>query len=344
VGITALASVSLLTQTASATPDDKPARPSIKEVKKRVDALYHQAEARTQRYNAAKEQTDAQREKVDELLDEVAHRADDVNEARRVLGEFATAQYRSGSGLSGTATLLLADDPQGYFTQKHVMARLTRHQQHAVRTYRERQQEAQTKRREATDELTSLTASQKELRASKQAVQQKLSEARNLLSKLTAQEKARLAALEKERKAEARRKAEERARQARQQDDGSSGTSSAPSSRAAQAVAFAEAQLGKPYVWGATGPSSFDCSGLTQAAWKAAGVTLPRTTYDQIDAGTRVSRDQLQPGDLVFFYTDVSHVGIYVGNGKMIHAPKPGDVVQYAPLDWMPYYGAVRPG
>lgn len=348
VGLTALASMSLLTQSASASPDDKPDKPSIKEVKKRVDSLYHQAESRTQRYNAAKEQTEAQRKKVDRLLDEVADRANDVNEARRVLGEFATAQYRSGSGLSQTATLLLADDPQGYFTQKHVMARLTRHQQHAVETYRDRQQEAQKKRREATDELSDLTASQKQLHSSKRAVQDKLSEARALLSKLTAQEKARLAELERKRKAEAARKAKERAeqQQRQQEDDGgsSSGDAPAPSSRAAQAVAFAKAQLGKPYVWGATGPNSFDCSGLTQAAWQAAGVSLPRTTWDQVNAGTPVSRDQLQPGDLVFFYDDVSHVGMYVGDGKIIHAPKPGDVIQYAPMDWMPFHSAVRPG
>jgi cell wall-associated NlpC family hydrolase/uncharacterized protein YoxC len=345
VGITALASVGLLTHGASAAPGDKPAKPSIKEVKKRVDALYHEAESRTQKYNAAKERTDEQRENVDRLLDEVADRAADVNDARRVLGEFATAQYRSGSGLSPTATLLLADDPQGYFTQKHVMSRLTAHQQQAVRTYRARQQEAQKKRREASDELSSLSDSQDELRSSKEAVQQKLSEARELLSKLTAQEKARLAELERRRKAAAAKKAKEEARQAeqeqRQQGDD---TAPAPSSRAAQAVAFAKAQLGKPYVWGATGPSSYDCSGLTQAAWRAAGVSLPRTTYDQVNAGTPVSKDQLQPGDLVFFYSDVSHVGIYVGNGKIIHAPKPGDVIQYAPMDWMPFHSAVRPG
>ena len=88
------------------------------------------------------------------------------------------------------------------------------------------------------------------------------------------------------------------------------------------------AQIGKPYVWGATGPGSYDCSGLTQAAWKAAGVSLPRTTYDQVNAGTTVPVSQAQPGDLVFFYDDVTHVGIYIGNGMMIHAPKPGAYVR----------------
>lgn len=96
-------------------------------------------------------------------------------------------------------------------------------------------------------------------------------------------------------------------------------------------------------MWGATGPGSFDCSGLTQAAWRAAGVSLPRTTYTQINAGQRISRDQLAPGDLVFFYSGVTHVGMYVGNGQMIHAPRPGSTVRLAPVDSMPWAGASRP-
>jgi cell wall-associated NlpC family hydrolase len=108
-------------------------------------------------------------------------------------------------------------------------------------------------------------------------------------------------------------------------------------------VSFAYGALGLPYVWGATGPSSYDCSGLTQAAWRSAGVSLPRTTYTQINAGTRVSRSQLQPGDLVFFYSGVSHVGLYIGNGQMIHAAHPGAPVRIAPIDEMPFAGATRP-
>ena len=109
------------------------------------------------------------------------------------------------------------------------------------------------------------------------------------------------------------------------------------------AVAFAEAQIGKPYVWGATGPGSFDCSGLTQAAWRAAGVALPRTTYQQINAGRRITVSQLRPGDLVFYYAGISHVAIYVGGGRIVHAPHPGAAVEYAPVGEMPVSGAVRP-
>jgi cell wall-associated NlpC family hydrolase len=96
-------------------------------------------------------------------------------------------------------------------------------------------------------------------------------------------------------------------------------------------------------VWGATGPGSYDCSGFTQAAWKAAGIDLPRTTWDQVDAGTRVSVDNAVPGDLVFFYDDISHVGLYIGDGEMIHAPKPGASVRVESLYSMPLYGVVRP-
>ncbi|MDB1087384.1 C40 family peptidase [Streptomyces sp. ACA25] len=132
------------------------------------------------------------------------------------------------------------------------------------------------------------------------------------------------------------------------EDSGSSGGGSEQpaepdAGKAAQVLAYAEAQLGKPYVWGAAGPNSFDCSGLTQGAWRAAGVEIPRVTYDQVNFGTKVSRSELRPGDLVFFYSDISHVGIYIGDGQMIHAPKPGENVRVESIDYMPWHSANRP-
>jgi cell wall-associated NlpC family hydrolase len=109
------------------------------------------------------------------------------------------------------------------------------------------------------------------------------------------------------------------------------------------AVAEAYKLLGKPYVWGADGPDSFDCSGLTEWAWARAGVRLPHYTSDQWNAGRHVTRDQLQPGDLVFFFSDVSHVGIYIGNGQMIHAPHSGTAVRVEDVWWDQFQGAVRP-
>ncbi|MGW1991717.1 NlpC/P60 family protein [Embleya sp. NPDC001921] len=121
------------------------------------------------------------------------------------------------------------------------------------------------------------------------------------------------------------------------------GSSTASSSKAAQAVAFAKAQIGKPYVYGATGPNAYDCSGLVQAAYKSAGISLPRVTNDQFAADTRVSVANLQPGDLVFFYSGISHVGIYIGDGKMVHAPNPRKTVEIASINTMPIAGATRP-
>ncbi|MFC8308447.1 NlpC/P60 family protein [Streptomyces olivaceus] len=362
----ALTSVALLSQTANAAPSDD--RPSLEEVEKKVDDLYRQAGSATEKYNAAKEKTSKQRKKVDTLLDDVAKRTQKLNDARTELGSFASAQYRTGASVPETATLLLADSPQDYFDQNQLMNRLTGRQKTAVDDYVTQQSETMKKRREATEGLDTLTDSQNDLKTAKSTVQEKLATARELLSELTAEEKARLAAIEKKKQEEAARKAAELAKQqaaaeeaerkrqeeaAQQQGSGSSSGSSESSTpgssngtQAQKALAFAQAQIGKPYVWGATGPGSYDCSGLTQAAWKAAGVTLPRTTYDQVNAGTTVSVSQAQPGDLVFFYDDISHVGLYVGDGKMVHAPKPGAYVREESIFYdgeSSIYSVVRP-
>lgn len=367
VGLTtvALASVTLLsTQSALAAPAPKP---SIEDVQKKVDDLYRQAGTATQQYNQAKEATTKQRSKVDTLLDNVAQRTEKLNTARRTLGTYAAAQYRGGA-LAPTATFFLADDPQSFFDQTHLMDRMTERQTRAVSDFRTQQAKASEQRAEAVASLETLTESQTTLRTSKQNVQTKLSEARGLLSKLTAEEKARLAELERKKAAVAKRKAEELAKKqaaakaeadrkaekaAKESGSGTgtgagtgtgSGSDAEASTKAEKVMAFARAQIGKPYVWGATGPSSYDCSGLTQAAWKAAGVDLPRTTWDQVNVGTRVATADLQPGDLVFFYDDISHVGIYKGDGMMIHAPKPGANVREESIYYMPIYGSVRPG
>ncbi|WP_168712477.1 C40 family peptidase [Streptomyces sp. A1277] len=363
VGLTsaALASVTLLSsQSAMAAPAP---RPSIEEVQKKVDDLYRQAGTATQKYNQAKEATDKQRTKVDTLLEDVAKRTAKVNDARRTLGNYAAAQYRDGA-LAPTATFFLADDPQSFFDQTHLMNRMADRQQQAVTEFRTQQAKVSEQRARAVENLETLTESQTALRTSKQNVQTKLTEARTLLSKLTAEEKARLAELERKKEAEARRKAaelakkqaaakKEAARRAKESGGGGtetgsgsgsgSGAGSSASTKAERVLAFARAQIGKPYVWGATGPSSYDCSGLTRAAWKAAGVDIPRTTWDQVNVGTRIATADLQPGDLVFFYDDISHVGIYKGDGMMIHAPKPGANVREESIYYMPIYGSVRP-
>jgi cell wall-associated NlpC family hydrolase len=116
----------------------------------------------------------------------------------------------------------------------------------------------------------------------------------------------------------------------------------APSTAAQVAVDTALAQLGDPYVWAGAGPDAFDCSGLTQYAYAAAGIYLPHSSRMQSTMGTPVSRDALQPGDLIFGYDPVSHVGMYIGNGQMVYAPTSGDVVKIGSVDAVPYNSARR--
>jgi cell wall-associated NlpC family hydrolase len=122
----------------------------------------------------------------------------------------------------------------------------------------------------------------------------------------------------------------------------SAAPASAATAAAQVAVNTALAQQGKPYVWAGAGPHSYDCSGLTQYAYRAAGIGLPHSSRAQATMGTPVSRDALQPGDLVFFYSPVGHVGMYIGNGQMVHAPRSGSVVKVVNLDYMPSFHSAR--
>jgi cell wall-associated NlpC family hydrolase len=118
----------------------------------------------------------------------------------------------------------------------------------------------------------------------------------------------------------------------------------AASGRAATAVRYAMAQIGKSYVYGAAGPSAFDCSGLTMMAWAQAGVALPHSSGAQMGSGPHISESELQPGDLVFYYSPVSHVGMYIGNGQIVNALNPSAGIRISAVNSMPYAGAVRPG
>jgi cell wall-associated NlpC family hydrolase len=114
--------------------------------------------------------------------------------------------------------------------------------------------------------------------------------------------------------------------------------------RGGVALRFALSQLGKPYSYGAIGPEMYDCSGLTQRSWKAAGVSIPRTTQAQASFGSPIALSRIQPGDLVIFYPDASHVGIYFGHGQVVVAPHTGSFVRIEPMRWMPVYDIRRPG
>ncbi|MFD7285017.1 NlpC/P60 family protein [Streptomyces sp. NPDC059863] len=298
------------------------------QVKAEVDALYEQAETATERYNGTKVKADKARTALTRLRDEATRRTERLNSSRNALGSIASAQYRAG-GLDPAVQLALSSSPEEYLEGASLAERAGSRQAARITAIRKELARIAELRTRADGRLAELTASQSELARHKSAVQEKIGSAQRLLDRLTARQRARYD----------------------QERDGlgpnaasvAPGAMRAPNARAAAAVAFAYGAIGKPYVWGATGPGAFDCSGLTQAAWRSAGVALPRTTYTQINTGQRVSRADLAPGDLVFFFSGISHVGIYVGGGQMVHAPRPGSAVRLAPIDQMPFAGASRP-
>lgn len=308
------------------------------QVKAKVDQLYHDAEVATEAYDGTKEKADAAARSLNGLRDEAARRTEQLNTARNALGSLAAAQYRSGT-VAPELQLILSSDPKRYLDDAALAERADDRTAVAVAGVRKQLAELDRLRSTADGKLTELRGRQATLARQKSDIQSKITSAEALLAQLSAPERA---SYEEADAAPGDTRAS-RSADAPRGTPGSAPLAAAPSARAAAAVAFAYGALGKPYVWGATGPSSFDCSGLTQAAWRSAGVQLPRTTYTQINSGSRVPRSQLQPGDLVFFYSGISHVGLYIGGGKMIHAPHPGAPVRVAPIDQMPFAGAVRP-
>ncbi|MEU3404667.1 NlpC/P60 family protein [Streptomyces sp. NPDC006670] len=318
--------------TSHAEPRQTPAQ-----VKAEVDRLYEEAEAATENYNGAKARADEAERALTGLQDEAARREERLGAARGALATVAAGQYRSG-GLGPALQLALATDPQDYLERASLLTRAGDRTAAEVASVRRGLDEVARLRARADGSLKEVRARRDELARQKSVVEDRLATAQRLLARLGAEERAAY---------EAQHGGGPDGPAARPAGTAPAGRTGAPApadgSRAARAVAFAYGAIGKPYIWGATGPGSFDCSGLTQAAWRAAGVSLPRTTYTQINAGRRVSRDQLAPGDLVFYYSGVTHVGLYVGGGQIIHAPRPGSTVRLAPVDSMPWAGASRP-
>ncbi len=309
------------------------------QLKAKVDQLYREAEVATEKYNGAKEKTGEAQRSLTALRDEAARKTDRLNASRNALGSLATSQYRTG-GIDPAVQLALSSDPDQYLERAAFADRARGRQAVEIASVQRQLGELERLRATANGRLADLRSHQADLAKHKATVRKKLGSAEHLLARLTAEQRAAYEA-EVSRGGSAVSPA---AGQAGRSDRGTPrGPVQAPNPRAAQAISYAYGALGKPYVWGATGPSAYDCSGLTQAAWRAAGVSLPRTTYTQINAGQRISRSQLAPGDLVFFYSGISHVGLYIGGGQMIHAPRPGAPVRVAPIDQMPYAGATRP-
>ncbi|CAM5740492.1 hypothetical protein SBADM41S_04278 [Streptomyces badius] len=312
---TAAAAVALTSQAAHA---DR--KPSKSEVKAKVDKLYHEAEAATEKYNGAKEQQDNLKKEVDALQDKVARGQAELNTLRSELGSIATAQYRSG-GIDPSVALFLASDPDSFLDQASALDQLTVKQTEALQKIQSKQRTLAQQRKEAQDKLGDLADVRKALGENKKKYQGKLADAQRLLNTLTQAERAKM------------QQDEQRASRAAS-DRVELGNEAPASNRGAAALAAAATQIGKPYVSGGSGPNSYDCSGLTQWAFAQANVHITRTTYTQQNDGTRIGRSQLKPGDLVFF-NGLSHVGFYAGNNQVLHAPKPGTVVRYESMDYL---------
>ncbi|MFJ7410654.1 NlpC/P60 family protein [Streptomyces sp. NPDC098077] len=313
--VTAAAAVALTSQAAHADP-----KPSKGEVKAKVDDLYHEAEAATEKYNGAKEQQDNLKKEVDALQDKVARGQAELNTLRTELGSIATAQYRSG-GMDPSVALFLASDPDSFLDQASALDQLTVKQTESLQKIQSKQRTLAQQRKEAQDKLGDLADVRKALGENKKKYQGKLADAQRLLNTLTQAERAKM------------EKDEQRASRAAS-DRVELGNESPASGRGAAALAAAATQIGKPYVSGGSGPNSYDCSGLTQWAFSQAGVSITRTTFTQHNDGTKIGRSQLKPGDLVFF-NNLAHVGFYAGNNQILHAPKPGTVVRYESMDYM---------
>ncbi|MFF8904180.1 C40 family peptidase [Streptomyces olivaceoviridis] len=291
-----------------------------------VDRLYEEAEKATQAFDKADERAGRLRREVRDAQDHIARQQQRVNDLREQLGSLAGAQYRSG-GLDPTVALLFSADPDDYLDKASTLDRIGARQARRLGELQSALRDLAQERAEAAGKLAELERSREAVAAHKRTVERKLARARRLINALPAADRA----------------AYDRAsRDGRAALPGLSGVP-APDGRAAAALAAARSALGRPYVWGANGPSGFDCSGLTQWAYAHAGVHLPRTSQEQRFAGRRVPLSQARPGDLVVYRSDASHVAMYAGNGQVIHAPYPGAPVRYDPVGMMPVSSVTRP-
>ncbi|WP_329623952.1 NlpC/P60 family protein [Streptomyces sp. NBC_01255] len=299
-------------------------KPKIDEVKSKVDELHHEAEEATEQYNQAEERRGKLQEEISNLQDKVARGQQELNTLRDQIGSVATAQYRSG-GIDPALQLFLSADPDTYLDKASAIDQLSAQQADVLTSIQAKQRTLAQQRAEATTKLADLEDVRKTLGEKKKKYQGKLADARQLLNTLTAAEKAKLEQEERAKEQRASRAANERV---------DLGNEAPASGLGGRALAAAATQIGKPYASGQEGPNSYDCSGLTQWAYGQAGANISRVTYTQQNDGQKIGRSQLAPGDLVFF-NGLSHVGLYVGNNTILHAPKPGANVRYESMSYM---------
>jgi len=315
VGVTA-GTVALLPGTSQASPT-----PTLDQVKAQVQTLNTQAEQATNQYDAAKEQYAKLQQKVDGLQSQITQEQTALDTLQSAMGLQAAEQYRSG-GVSPSLELALAASPEQYLRQAGMQSQQADQEAMLLKTLAQDKAQLALDKKNATAALAQQQTVLTQAQAAKSSVEATLAKKKSLMSTLTA--------------------AEQQTVNSAGGTTNYTGSLPAVSGRAGAAVSYAKSKLGDSYVYGATGQSTFDCSGLTEAAWAYAGVQIPRTSEEQYQGLARFySASQLQPGDLIFFEGNPpGHVAIYVGNGMYIHAPHTGTVVQYGSIDpSSSYYG-----
>ncbi|MHA6795362.1 NlpC/P60 family protein [Pseudonocardia bannensis] len=298
-----------------------------------LDQAQREAEALTEEWHAATDDLAAKQAEADGLRAAIepariaAEQArSDEEQFRQQIDIVALSAFESGR-LDQFNALLASGSPQDYLDQMSALEALSADQKVAldellakVETTRRAQADADDAVGRAQQAADDARRAADEINVRKREAEARIAEVERLLERLSPQERA----------------------DRNGPDEGAPAVVIAGTGVGARALKAAATQLGKPYVWGAAGPNSYDCSGLTSWAFKQAGVTLPRSSSQQARVGKSVAWDDMQPGDLVFYYSPVSHVGIYAGGGKMINAPQSGDVVKYQTVSSSAFTGARR--
>jgi len=297
-------------------PIEANAAPSLLEVQGRVRDLEEQATTAAEGAQEAKYQLS----KLTKTL------------MNKTIGAIAAEQYKAGP-LSQSLELLFSTDPQLYLSSAGVLEAVTRKKSEDLKKFSVATQRLNATTFTVSDKLALVKAAEARFKRQLAIANSKLAEAEKLLAKLTAAERERLARLNED---------QENADQKNSLAEG--GKYAGVSGRAGTAIKYALAQIGDKYVFGASGLTYWDCSGLTMRAFKSAGVSLPHSSRAQYRYGKAIPRNQLQAGDLIFFGKPISHVAIYLGPNRMLHAPRSGSRVKIATMDMgrKPYIGARR--
>ena len=307
VAITALTTVGLGLVTASpaaAAPDTN----DIDAVQARVDQLTAKAAVAEARHEKAQTTLTETRAQLDQLTKRIKRQRQVMDNVRGLVASTVIDEYDATGGASAPSSPLTTDS-EVLLTNVVLVSEDTGRRGDAMAASNARLERLNQRRPAVRDLVTVLAKREKNLRAQQTRVDARAASANatleNIQEKAAADRMARLGG---------------------------------------PVVAYAKSQVGKSYVWGAAGPDSFDCSGLTMMAWQQAGISLPHNSTAQYGAGQPISRSELKPGDLVFYYSPISHVGIYIGDGQIVSALNPGAGINVRGLDDMPYSGAVRPG